>query len=1826
VALAADGGGYVIHTTDPEFGGRDLIATGGGTDYIFGGPGDDVINSGSSADYVFGDNGAIELRFGFGGSVTLTDAHTIDPASGGNDSITVVPGGGVIFGGAGDDSIDATQATFGPEYVFGDNGAVTLDGAGHIISVASTDPSVGGDDHIQTGRASDTIFGGSGSDRIEAAVGFGFTTDDLVFGDNGKVTYDEEGVIQSIEQTFPDAGGNDTIVTDSANDLIFGGAGDDIIDSGAGDDRIIGDVGLITHVTPPGASYLVVSQIETSHPEVVGNDTITAGYGADLVLGGPGNDTIDAGVGNDIVLADCGLIHWDFVNFANQLAVVQSSNPEVSGTDTVDGGDGLDLVIGGGGDDTLDGSGGNDILAGDFAKASYGADGALQQVDTTDSTAGGNDVLRGGYGSDVLLGEFGDDALDGGQDSDQDLLIGDSGSVTFSGGLVTEGHTTDPAVGGSDHLYTHSSYDVAMGGAGADTLDAIKDSPLFGYLQVLIGDNGSVSFGPGGAWTSVKTTDPALGGDDTILSGSGDTWIFGGAGSDAIDTGVFTARVAIVGDNGQLDYTDPNWYAVLTSTDPTVGGADQILVHGQPYLVMAGAGDDVVDGITNGVVTAQGSTVLGDNGLAHYGFSDLLLDVATTFSTVGGNDTIDTGDGPDIVLGGAGDDTIRAHGGNDVVLGDNGTVDWVGLHGDFTTPDVVATTDPAAGGNDLIDTGAGNDFAAGGAGNDSVNGAGDDDVLLGDNAHVEFGYVGEVVTYTVTDPTVGGDDTLHGGDGNDVLIGGTGNDTLYGDAGDDRIFGDHAALTAVSDGPSPSLVSVFTGASDGGGNDELHGGDGDDLLVGGQGADNLMGDAGDDDLIGGHNVPGGVDGGDTLSGGDDADVILGDSGLTTRVLGEGNHYTRYPAPFDDVIRTVTLYEGSATQVGNDQIDGGNGRDILHGQGGDDTIDGGAGDDELYGGQGNDTLRGEDGNDIVLGDRGQVFRAYDNLGQPVVDSNGSWHKDVVLEDAGYINARVLLNGTLDLTGDSQLATHLMHADLVLIMGAVNGFGRALDAFGSWYTEALFVRLVQGGNDIEDGGAGNDVIFGQGGNDTIGGGSGDDVIFGDSATNEIPLRGSIPQVVKGVRLLGLDSADAAPYTIANQGVFIATPLTLRPEELTFNVPQIAEDSSVRGGLYSQAGSTTLLRPDGWQMQDFIAFTPDLLNSGSALPGNDTLDGGVGNDWIFGDDVTFRSPQNSGFQEIADTETRITTLLFAALHGLHQLSLDYRYTEATLDGAALPHDVRLGNDTITGGDGDDFLVGDGGDVMVPYFYGLPASEGIYSIVAQQYYDALRNVEQLATEMTHLVYEAHAQVLNRLAANTTGTAAHVDPNLHALYIGNDQLDGGLGSDILVGDDVDIVAPLWVGTNYNGYTDAGYLQGNTYFSTYLALNQAKSSRDYELGNLSNYKFKPSDGVMPSPADLARIQWDFEYAMHVGNDTLTGGAGQDLLVGDFLSGVMPAFLDNGSYPTNDPERVQSAYRLSQGLDHAFREQQRRGFYQRAAVAVWEQVFGGQADRRAGATRSILLDAGNDQVDGGTEGDVLAADNFLMFAAAAADLGTDPVKQLKAAYDVRTLPSDLAAYVFQTVSHRRVSFQASETDESQNDDALLTAVQGRDQITGGSGNDLLFFSPARDIHLRDFGNNPVGETAMVHSTKSVFDRLQLAWFPSALVVSQVQVVSLAANAGKPVSGAFPIATVGLLGMLYGNSVQGALDIRVTGLGSGQQGVPFNLTVATANPNTGRVYSYTWSLYDNEQSVVASGTGSSIPLTINNNYTYTLVVTVVDSVGIIGVLVTSLTVSP
>ena len=579
------------------------IDLGDGDDYASGGQGSDMLTGGSGADTLLG---------GDGGDI-LSGGEGVDKLSGGagNDTFYLADGD-EVDGGAGYDTL---------RFYSGVGGTLDLDL--HAVWSGGTGTYNGGT--VTNIENIYDVYGGGSNDRIIIGDGvvaqidyYSFAAREVFFGliIHGQAGNDVIVGSGGTDKIYGDAGadtlsggaGNDTVVLDGA-DVIDGGAGLDTlmvgdwwyrplgaldIDlrgnwSGAADaairnierlagiygsdlaDRIIvGDGYAIgAYVSAgEGADSVIGSSGNDRLAGEGGADTLSTGLGDDTLVGGEGNDVLDGGAGQDIAEFSGASTDYSLTGLTGGVWVIKDLRGQAydQGSDTLRGietlsfSDGSTISISGApgeqqgssGDDNMVGLGNADFIQG-FA---------------------GNDTLAGGDGQDTLWGGDGNDTIDGGADFDQ--INGNVGNDTARGGdgddWVSGGKDQDLIYGdaGFDMVYGNIGNDTCYGGDGADWVRGGQNDDI-------------VDGGAGNDWLSGDR------GNDTVTGGTGaDTlYFFAGAAIDRVTDFSSAAGDRVLLDKGQA-------YTLSYTTDGAVidlGNGDQMILVG---VTQASLGDWLV--------------------------------------------------------------------------------------------------------------------------------------------------------------------------------------------------------------------------------------------------------------------------------------------------------------------------------------------------------------------------------------------------------------------------------------------------------------------------------------------------------------------------------------------------------------------------------------------------------------------------------------------------------------------------------------------------------------------------------------------------------------------------------------------------------------------------------------------------------------------------------------------------------------------------------------------------------------------------------------------------------------------------------------------------------------------------------------------------------------------------------------------------------------------------------------------------------------------------------------------------------------------------------
>jgi len=700
-------------------------------------------------------------------------------------------------------------------------------------------------------------------------------------------------------QVFGQAG-NDVLTLNENNGALpaanlFGGLGNDTLTAGSGADQLFGEAGNDTLLGRGGADLLFGG---------AGNDVLTGGDGDDQMFGQAGNDRMiwnpgddsdfmEGGDGNDTAEVNGGNGAEIFSVVANGTRVqFDRLNPAPF---TLDIGTTENVVVNMNGGDDLFSATGN--LA------------ALTSV-TVDGGAG-NDTIRGSNGADVLLGGDGTDFIDGQQGNDaaflgagddvfqwdpgdgSDVVEGQAGtdSMIFNGAAANETITIS-----ANGARTRFFRDIANVTMDLNDVERIEFRALGGADVINVDDLGATDVREVRVDLAEATEAPDL--VRVTASASGSSFTFADQGDELVVSGQGTdVRVA----NG--------------------GALDEVLAVGSAaadnFVI---SGDNAADTLR---ITARGSDVLVGG-----------LEAAVAIRGNSGDQIV--------VNGGAGNDSLEASGN--------------------------LATGPAL----LLDAGAGNDRILGSNGADMLRGGDGDDFIDGQQGN-DFAFLGAGNDVFQWDPG-DGSDVIDGQAGFDthVFNGAAANETFRLVANGERVnlLRDVGNITMQQDNVERVEIAALGGA------DAIEIGDQRntdvrEVLVDLSGAaDRTRGDAVADSVL----VNGGAQGEviSVTTSGDDARV----TGLAaqTRVAnldtldrlnvggGAGNDILNASAA-NAAVTGITLLGGS----GNDLLIAGRGGMTLSGGTGSDVLAGGSGNDVLIGGAGTDLMAGGGGDDLFSGD-------------------------------------------------------------------------------------------------------------------------------------------------------------------------------------------------------------------------------------------------------------------------------------------------------------------------------------------------------------------------------------------------------------------------------------------------------------------------------------------------------------------------------------------------------------------------------------------------------------------------------------------------------------------------------------------------------------------------------------------------------------------------------------------------------------------------------------------------------------------------------------------
>jgi Ca2+-binding RTX toxin-like protein len=641
--------------------------------------------------------------------------------------------------------------------------------------------------------------------------------------------------------------GNDFLQGGEGNDLIEGGADNDWLEGGSGADRLVGGPGddiyfidegdMVTEAAGAGSDEVRTSLADTTAPANVDNLTglldtgqtlrgnalnnlITAGAGADRMVGGLGNDIYIVGAG-DIVIEKLNegtdevrttLAAYTLTADVEKLTGLSAAGQALTGNSLANfnaGGARNDVLNGGLGGDQMAGGLGNDIYFVDGGDVvTEGADGGTDEVRTTfvDTTAAAN--------VEVITG-----LLDTGQtlrgNSLHNLISGGAGADRFVGGLGNDIYL----VGTGDNVLEKLNEGVD------EVRTALAVYTLTADVERLTGTSATGQALSGNALANV------------ILAGVGNDALNGGLGADQMAGGLGNDVYFVDGGDVVTGGANAGTDEIRTSLSDTTASANV----------------ENITGLLNTGQTLRGNAL--NNGFAGGSGADRFVGGL-------GNDVYLVGSG-DIVVEkpGEGTDEVRTALAAYALTADVERLTGISAAGQALTGNALANIITGGAGNDVIDGGAGVDQMAGGLGNDvyfvrdpgdSITDTGGIDEIRTALSDTTAGAGIENITgLLATGQTLRGNalaNVIAGGTGADRMVGGLGDDIYLAGAGDNVIESAGGGTDEVRTGLAAytlgAEVERLTGTS--AAEQALTGNALANLIVGGAGIDRLTGGGGAD--------------------------------------------------------------------------------------------------------------------------------------------------------------------------------------------------------------------------------------------------------------------------------------------------------------------------------------------------------------------------------------------------------------------------------------------------------------------------------------------------------------------------------------------------------------------------------------------------------------------------------------------------------------------------------------------------------------------------------------------------------------------------------------------------------------------------------------------------------------------------------------------------------------------------------------------------------------------------------------------------------------------
>jgi Ca2+-binding RTX toxin-like protein len=302
---------------------------------------------------------------------------------------------------------------------------------------------------------------------------------------------------------------------------------------------------------------------------------------------------------------------------------------------------------------------------------------------------------------------------------------------------------------------------------------------------------------------------------------------------------------------------------------------------------------------------------------------------------------------------------------------------------------------------------------------------------------------------------------------------------------------------------------------------------------------------------------------------------------------------------------------------------------------------------------------------------------------------------------------------------------------------------------------------------------------------------------------------------------------------------------------------------GHHHAVSGDNRLATSDGGGFAPYASVVTDFANHLGQVRGNDLLAGGEGDDTLVGDDLTIVEHSfEFDAARMADAEALTRDLLDISddfsdlIHEQYRLLSGLGSSDGQ-DTVLVDQVFEVGKDSLDGGEGNDVLIGDDSTLQAASFVVPVGLAFDFRLLIEGVSDAGDEIAHGVLDLIHL--EHHLRDVTVLGLPDEQVERHID---HVL-MGNDEILGGVGNDLIVGDAL-VTRSATVRLVAGGTAVQNGMQDAWHDDDWKDLGE-----EGELCQQFDFRH-PENGVDP---------------VRVGSDQIDGGLGNDLVFGDSLASI-----------------------------------------------------------------------------------------------------------------------------------------------------------------------------------------------------------------------------------------------------------------------------------------------------------------------------------------------------